>query len=807
MCRSDWTSGLCRLGAVLTLGGVLASGCTAGQAFRQGETAALNGDWDAAVEYYQRAMQEDPDRPEYRIALERAMVTAGRVHFAAAQELESRDDLTGALLEYRRASELDASNGMAAVKVGALERAIRDLVEAARPPPPIEALRAQARLETQPPLLNPASREPLRLAFTDASLRDIMDALGDASGINVTYDEQFQDRSYTVELGGVTFEEALDQILLANSFFYKVVNDTTIIIVPDTPQKRAAYEEQVIRTFFVSHATVEELVQLLTTIVRVPQMAVQPQFVANAQANTITVRATTAVAGVIEKVIAANDKPRAEVIIDVEILEVNRERAKQFGLDLTQYALGAVFSPELAPPNESTTPSGVSSPPPFNLNTISQGVSTADFYMSVPAAVVRFLETDTHTTLIAKPQLRGQEGTELTLNLGEEIPVPSTAFTPLAAGGAAFNPLTSFNYRPVGVNVVMTPRVTYENEIVLDLDVENSTVGPSINVAGQLLPTFGTRRVVTRLRLRDGESNLLAGLLREEDRTLLRGFPGILNLPIIKQLFSANEESVQQTDIVMLLTPRIVRTHEITQEDLSPIHIGTQRNIGLTGPPPLIAPVPDAGAPDAAAPVPEPPLDAETLEPDAAAADVEPETPAAVDAPTEPATEPDAVVDDVRDLLTEPADTPEFPEPPQPRPVVGTQVLITPPGQEFTVGAGPYTVPISVTGASQLSTLTLSVAYNPSVLRVSTVQEGSFLRQGGTDVAFTQQVDAINGRIDLTLSRINDPTGASGAGLLAAILFEPIAPGTAQLSLSGIGLTPGGAAVALDLGTATVTAR
>ena len=353
----------------------------------------------------------------------------------------------------------------------------------------------------------------------------------------------------------------------------------------------------------------------------------------------------------------------------------------------------------------------------------------------------------------------------------------------------------------------MTPRVTYENEIVLDLDVENSTVGPSINVAGQLLPTFGTRRVVTRLRLRDGESNLLAGLLREEDRTLLRGFPGILNLPIIKQLFSANDESVQQTDIVMLLTPRIVRTHEITQEDLSPIHIGTQRNIGLTGPPPLIAPVPDAGAPDAAAPVPEPPLDVETLEPDAAAADVEPETPAAVDAPTEPATEPDAVVDDVRDLLTEPVDTPEFLEPPQPRPVVGTQVLITPPGQEFTVGAGPYTVPISVTGASQLSTLTLSVAYNPSVLRVSTVQEGSFLRQGGTDVAFTQQVDAINGRIDLTLSRINDPTGASGAGLLAAILFEPIAPGTAQLSLSGIGLTPGGAAVALDLGTATVTAR
>ena len=216
----------------------------------------------------------------------------------------------------------------------------------------------------------------------------------------------------------------------------------------------------------------------------------------------------------------------------------------------------------------------------------------------MPPAVVRFLQQDTETRLVAQPQLRGQEGVELTLNLGQDIPIPTTAFTPLAAGGASFNPLTSFQYRPVGVILNLTPRVTFENDIVLDLEVENSTVGPPILVAGQSLPTFGTRNVATRLRLRDGESNLLAGLLRQEDRQILRGLPGLLRLPVLRHLFAANDASVQQTDIVMLLTPRIVRAHQVTQQDVSPIHIGTPRTLGVTGPPPTIAPAPNAGAAD-----------------------------------------------------------------------------------------------------------------------------------------------------------------------------------------------------------------
>ena len=296
---------------------------------------------------------------------------------------------------------------------------------------------------------------------------------------------------------------------------------------------------------------------------------------------------------IIEKMLEANDKPRAEIIIDVQILEVSRERAKKYGLNLSSYAIGGIFSPEVAP---ATGDQGISNQF-FNLNTISQGVSTADFYLSVPSAVLNFLESDSRTKVLAKPQLRGTEGQKVMLNLGEDVPIPSTTFTPIATGGAAANPLTSFGYRPIGIIVEMTPRVTYEGEIILELTLENSARGGDVIIAGQALPAFSSRKVTTKLRLRDGEPNLLAGLLREDERKSLTGFPGLLRLPVLQQLFGSTDSNVRQTDIVMLLTPRIVRTHELTAADLAPIYIGPQSNFSLGGGPPPLINVPGGGEP------------------------------------------------------------------------------------------------------------------------------------------------------------------------------------------------------------------
>jgi Flp pilus assembly secretin CpaC len=772
----------------------LVTGCAAGRAFRRAESAARLGDWDSAVVQYQRAVQEDPDNAAYRIALERAMISASIVHLDQARVLEARGQLEDALREYRRASEMDPPNRQIAAKVLEMERAMRDQAEAARTRPSMQQLRDTARdSAAPPPLFNLNSIvEPLR--FNQVQLRDILNSIGQSTGINITYESTFSDRTYSVQLENVTLAEALQQILSANQLFYKVVNQRTILVIPDNQQMRNRYEERLIQTFYISHVDPLELAAFINTIMTVTGAQLQrPTVTGNPKTNTVTAQGTQGHMDIIERLIASNDKPRAEVVIDVQLLEVNRQRTKQFGLDLGSYAISAVFSPESDPRSGD---GAAIVPRPFNANTISRGVSTSDFYLAVPSALVRFLETDAQTKVIAKPQLRGAEGTQMELNLGEEIPVPTTTFTPIAQGGANFNPLTSFNFKQVGVNVRMTPRVTYEDEIVLDLYVENSTVGRDVVIGNQSMPSFGSRKVTTRLRLREGESTLLAGLLQENERKLLTGIPGILRLPVIKQLFSANDSTVLQTDIIMLLTPRIVRTHELTPENLAPIYIGTLANLGLSGPPPLIAAIDAAPEVAGAAPGAGPVAAAPPLGPlgPAQAGQVGPAPPGVPVIP--PGSSP------IPGTTSVPAAA-----------VAGQgaasgQLLLSPPSTEFSIGGGPYTVPVSITGASQISSISLTVTYNPAALRLRATTEGSFMRTGGVAATFTQQPDAAGGRIDLAIVRTGDVTGVAGTGLLAALLFDAIGAGPANLSVTASATGPGGAPVPLQFApTPTVTVR
>jgi general secretion pathway protein D len=819
-----------------------AAGCTAGRAFRRGEEAARNGDWDAAVTHFTRAVQDSPDSPEYKIALERAMQSAAQEHISAARQLEAKDQLDAALLEYRKAIEMDPTNRLAAARSAELERIIRDKIEASRPVPRIETLRQQAARQGPPPLIG--LREVLpRLSFNQSSVRDILTTVGSSAGISVTYDQAFQDKAYSTTLEEVTVEQALQQIMTANQMFYKVLNQKTILVVNDRADKRQQYDDMVVRVFYVSHVGAQELAQMVNTIMRVPQMPVPPVIMAHPDktVNTITVRGTTQVVDIIGKIIQSNDKPRAEVVIDVQILEVNRARAKQYGINLNAYAIGLMFSPEVAPPNSSTPPTAPPpSPPPFNLNTISQGISTADFYATVPTALIRFLESDNRTKTIAKPQLRGAEGTKLTLNLGDEIPVLQTVFGAAAAGGFASIPQSSYTYRPIGVIMEVLPRVTYDGEIVLELIVENSTVSGQQLVGGQLAPTFGTRKVTTKLRLREGESNLLAGLLREVDRKNLSGFPGILRLPIVKQFLSDNDQAIEQTDIVMLLTPHIVRTHELTAADLSPIYIGTQTNLGLGGPPPMIAPAPDAPAPaptplgptevlpttpgvtpggvarppvvpPGTSPVPTPvaPLPPGLVPPGTAPAPTAPAPPPTTPPPTTPPAEPPTTPP------AEPAPTPAgtpprdttVPAPATPPATTPTQVIVTVPGPTFQVAGGPYTVPVSINNAQRVSTMTLTITFNPNVLRVRNVQDGTFMRQGGVPTTFTPRIDAVAGRVDIAIVRTPDKTGATGTGLLGALIFDAVGQGSSNIQATGVASTPEGGEVTLQFSPVTVTVR
>ena len=539
----------------------------------------------------------------------------------------------------------------------------------------------------------------------------------------------------------------------------------------------------------LSNADATEVLGIVQNVVRMPGSPQTTfQLSANKTQNTLTLRAPTNIAAIIERVVELTDKPKAEVVVDVEILEVNRRRVKQYGLDLGDYAIGAVFSPDVNPIG-----SGSLSPQPFNLgNVVNNGISSSDFYLAVPAATIRFLESDSETKLLAKPQLRGAEGEKLRLELGDDIPIPTTVFTPLASGGANVNPLSSFTYRTVGVVLEMTPRVTYDDNIILELQVENSARTGDTTIAGTTAPTFATRRVTAKLRLRDGESNLLAGLVQEADRRTLRGIPGILRLPIIKQLFSSNDTATEQADVIVLLTPRIVRTHEITQRDIDPLFIGTPLNLGLGNPTLLAPPL----APQAAAPGAVPPATA------AAGAGTTPSLAPAAAAPGQPGQTP-ASATPVAGAAPGAAN-PGLPPTPRDQsapPVAGTptpnavptggQIMLAPQAVDVRVGNGALAVPIVVTDVARLSSATLTITYNPAVLRVAAVQQGNFISRPGGAVAFTED-HARPGRIDVVLLRTNDSTGASGSGPLAYVLFDAITAGPTNFTITGTTTAPGG---------------
>jgi general secretion pathway protein D len=774
-----------RITALLTVVALLA-GCAASRSFGRGQSAARIGDWDTAVNEYRRAVQQEPDNAAYRVALTRAMLSASVAHLEQARRFEEAGQLDDALREYRRASEFDPPNRLLAGKVTELERKIRDTIEASRPRP---AVPQPPRPGSAPQPLANLNATVSGLKFNQASLRDILNTMGDAAGVNVTYERDFQDRTFSVQLDQVTLGDALQQVLTATGNFYKVVNQRTILVIPDIPTKRAQYDDLVVQTFHLSHSDSAEVSAFLNNILNIPgQQANRPGIIPNKTANSVTARASASMMPLIERLVRSQDTPRAEILVDVQILEVSKSRTKDFGLNLSDYQISGAFSPEVDP----RTAEGLTSPA-FNANTVSRGISASDFYLAVPTAAVRFLETDSQTKVVAKTQLRGAEGAQQQLNIGEDIPILSTAFTPIAGGGSNVNPLTSYTYRTVGVKIDMTPRVTYQEEIILDLYVENSARGRDSAVAGQVIPSFTTRNVKTRLRLREGESTLLAGLLQDDERKILQGIPGIVSIPVIRSLFAANNRTVAQTDIVMLLTPRIVRTHELTPDDIGPLFIGTQNNLGLTGPPPLIAINEPAGAAPAAAGA------------VAAAPPVGGAPPVAIPAPAAAAVPPAPVGGVPQGIAVIPPGSSAVPGTtsvpaaavPGQRAASG-QIVLSPPTSDFRVGSGPYNVPITITGASQISNVAVTVTYNPAVLRMRAVAEGSFMRAGGVNATFTQSPDPANGRVDIAIVRAGDMTGVAGTGLLAALLFEPVTAGQANLTVTATATAPGGTPVPLQ---------
>jgi general secretion pathway protein D len=554
-----------------------AAGCAANVSYRKAESAEVAGNWDEAVLRYLDALDNDPGNIKYRAALLRAKIKASQAHFEKGKQFEKASVLERALVEYQQAAQLDPTNQYAAAQLERVRRALIAQREN-RPNDTIEKMKERTRgARPQPPMLNPRSNQPISLEFPQpTSIMQIYRALAQAFGINVLFDPNLKDQEIAIDLKDVTAQAALETLMHAAGHFYKVIDEHTILIAADTPQNRRTYEDLVIQTFFLSNAEVKEMTTILRSLIDAKKLAT------NDQLNAIILRDTADKVKVAEKIIETNDKSKAEVVVDVELLQINTTRMTDLGIALSQYSIGQTLDTGNTTTGGTGGTGGGTTPGGLRVSDIPY-LNQSNWVLSVPSFVYNFAKQVGEAQLLAKPQLRITEGQKANLTIGDKVPIPLTTFNTSNTIGGSIVPITSFQYQDVGIKIEIEPRVHHNQEVTLKVKIEVSNLGSNVSFNGQTQPTIGTRMFDTTIRLQDGETNFLAGLIRTDDSKSDRGIPGLSDLPIIGRLFSDKSHTADRTDVILTLTPHIIRNAEITEEDLLPIWVGTEANVSFRG--------------------------------------------------------------------------------------------------------------------------------------------------------------------------------------------------------------------------------
>lgn len=538
------------------------TGCASQNAYRDALLAEQQDDWDQAVLKYLQAVREHPDNLTYRAGLMRAKVQAAQDHVRRGKRFREAGVLERALMEYRQAVELDPSNQYAGAELRRVAEELQALRDSTAAPRSIAEMKEGARgARAQPPILRPDSEEPIDLVFSKpVEVLDIYRALGKAFGINVLFDPKLKSQKVAIELMDVTAQSGFEIVMRTVSHFYKVLDPQTLIIADDTPQNRRNYEDQVIQTFFLDNAEVKDVMTMVRSLIGAKHVA------ANEQLNAIVLRDTADTVKVAEQIILTNDKAKAEVVVDVELLEINTSKLQDLGAGLSSNRITSEL--DLGGENVALRLSDI------------EFLNANNWVLTIPNFFFDFMKSSSDAQVLAQPKIRITEGEKGSLVIGDRVPIPTTTFNTSNTVGGNIVPVTSFQYQDVGTKIEIEPRVHHNEEITLKLKVEVSSIADFVTGSGgQQQPVIGTRTIESSIRLRDGETNFLAGLIRNEELQSWSGIPGISDLPILGRLFRSQSTDRRRTDIVLTLTPHVIRRASIEESDLMPIWVGTEANI------------------------------------------------------------------------------------------------------------------------------------------------------------------------------------------------------------------------------------
>jgi general secretion pathway protein D len=698
--------------------------------FKKGQDAEARQDYVTAYSYYKQAFDQSPKDLSYRAAYE-------RMRFQAAAALVHRGKLTrqlgrpqDALALFQQALEIDPALMIAQQEIERTKQMIEQQEAAPqqeKKPQPESALRRRIEEAGGPVELKTLSNTPITLKLTEDSTV-VYQTIGKLAGINVLFDPDYTPRRIHIELNGVTLPEALQLVAMESKTFWRAVTPNTIFVVADTPAKRKEIEANAIKTFYLSNLSqpteLQDVVNTMRTLLEVQRITMVPSQAA------IVVRGTPDQLALAEKIIDDLDKAKPEVVIEMAIMTVQRDKARQLGISpptsVTVGLNGTV--------NNSTTSSsgstGTTASNTINFNSL-PNLGAKDLNITIPPATATALLTDSSTKLLQNPQIRALDGQKASLKIGQRVPVATGSYGSGLTAGIGVSALvnTQFQYIDVGVNIDVTPKVHQNGEISLKMALDVSAVNNYVSIGGISQPVIGQNKVEHDIRLKDGEINLLGGLLEDSITKSIAGWPVLAQIPILKYFFGTQNTEHKENEIVFLIVPHIVRAQELTPFNRRAIDIGTGSVISLHP----AEPAPPAGTP-----------------PQAPSTAPQPAAPTATPGTSGPS--PVSLKLDV----------------PSPQAAVGSTVAVN----------------VVLNGGRNIYSVPMQLSYDPKILELTDVENGNFLGQDGQSVALVHREDSLSGTLQLTATRPPNAGGVSGSGTVYTLFFKAKAPGNTALSVT-----------------------
>src|SRR5713226_4081700 len=575
---------------------LLAAGCPKGKTdFKEGRRAEHLQDYDAAYDYYQKALKNDPENAQYVIKFNQARFEASSLHVKNGQKLRERGQLEAAASEFQRAVAIDPSSPIAEQElrrtVGLIEE--RNRANNAATEPPKDDHSGELPLASMPPELKPLPRTSISLTMeNDAKI--VYETIAKLAGITVIFDPDFPARRIPAKLNNVTLAQALDIVSLESKAFWKPVTENIIFVIPDQPAKRRDYEENIVRTFYLSNTVQpQDLTEVVTGLRQLLDLKRITQL--NSQ-NAVVIRDSPDKLEVAEKIIGDIDKAKPEVVIQVQVVEARVDKARSLGISPGQTASIAVVPPGTT---STTTNSTTNNNATITLQSLGH-LNGSDYAVTLPGFTVNALLNDSTTKIIQNPEVRSLDGQQAKLRIGDRVPIATGSFQAgVGVGGTAgtgfVNPLvnTQFQYQDVGVNLDITPRIHPNHDVSLKLSVEVSSVTGQATIGGIQQPIISQRKLDQEIRLKDGEANVLGGLITRSDTKSINGWPGLARIPLLRYFFSEDTHNTEDDEILIILTPHIVRLPEWTRANLRPLYTGSESEVKVRRE--AVARLPDTG--------------------------------------------------------------------------------------------------------------------------------------------------------------------------------------------------------------------